>query len=164
MSCIQCPSMYTPPVYKECPSSSSSVQGVSKLVNMLCTNWALAWARVNFQAVSKLGHSNFHSSDGSRQNGSRANGKTPQKQSQSDVHHPGIKGALVLLHAMQVVLKVVTKVSHKGIKNRYIGNFSDQYGSSRLLKSITPSELHLPSLYLEYTKINPSPMLEKMVL
>ena len=79
--CIQCPSMYTPPVCKEWPSSSSSVQGVSKLVNMLCTNWALAWARVNFQAVSKLGHSNFYSSDGSRQNGSRANGKTPQKQS-----------------------------------------------------------------------------------
>ena len=40
----QCPSMYT--VYKECPSSSSSVQGVSKLVHMLCTNLALAWAHV----------------------------------------------------------------------------------------------------------------------
>ena len=58
----QCPSMYTPPVCKEWPSSSSSVQG--------------NWACVNFQAVSKLGHSNFYSSDGSR-----ANGKTPQKQS-----------------------------------------------------------------------------------
>ena len=42
-------------VYKECPSSSSSVQVVSKLVHMLCTNWALAWARVHFQAVSKMG-------------------------------------------------------------------------------------------------------------
>ena len=42
----QCPSMYTPPVYKKWPSSSSSVQGVSKLVHMLCTNWALAWAHV----------------------------------------------------------------------------------------------------------------------
>ena len=42
----QCPSMYTPPVYKEWPSSSSSVQGVAKLVHMLCTNWALAWAHV----------------------------------------------------------------------------------------------------------------------
>ena len=40
----QCPSMYTPSVYKEWPSSSYSVQGVSKLVHMLCTNWALAWA------------------------------------------------------------------------------------------------------------------------
>ena len=33
---------------------------------MLCTNWALAWARVHFQAVSKLGHSNFYSSDTNR--------------------------------------------------------------------------------------------------
>ena len=40
----QCPSMYTPSVYKEWPSSSSSVQGVSKLVHMLRTNWPLAWA------------------------------------------------------------------------------------------------------------------------
>ena len=50
-------------VYKECPSSSSSVQVVSKLVHMLCTNWALAWARVHFQAVSKLGHSKCYSLD-----------------------------------------------------------------------------------------------------
>ena len=58
----QFPSMYTPPVYKEWPTRSSSVREVSKLVHMLCTNWALAWARVHFQAVSKLGHSNFYSS------------------------------------------------------------------------------------------------------
>ena len=37
--------MYTAPVYKR-PSSCSSVQGVSNLVHMLCTNWALAWAHV----------------------------------------------------------------------------------------------------------------------
>ena len=47
------------PVYKKWPSSCSSVQVVSKLVHMLCTNWALTWAHacVHFQAVSKLGHS-----------------------------------------------------------------------------------------------------------
>ena len=28
----------------------------------------------------------------------------------------------------QEALNVVTKVSHEGIKNRYIENFSDQYG------------------------------------
>ena len=36
-------------VAKQC----SSVQGVSKFVHMLCTNWARACARVHFQAVSK---------------------------------------------------------------------------------------------------------------
>ena len=41
-----CTSMYTAPVYKGWPSSSSSVQGVSKFVHMLCTNWTLAWAHV----------------------------------------------------------------------------------------------------------------------
>ena len=33
-------------MYKECPSSSSSVQGVSKLVHRTCTAWELAWAHV----------------------------------------------------------------------------------------------------------------------
>ena len=41
-----CASMYTAPVYKGWPSSSSSVQGVSKFVHMLCTNWTQAWAHV----------------------------------------------------------------------------------------------------------------------
>ena len=41
-----CASMYTAPVYKGWPSSSFSVQGVSKFVQMLCTNWTLAWAHV----------------------------------------------------------------------------------------------------------------------
>ena len=41
-----CASMYTAPVYKGWPSSSFSVQGVSKFVHMLCTNWTLAWAHV----------------------------------------------------------------------------------------------------------------------
>ena len=41
-----CANMYTAPVYKGWPSSSSSVQRVSKFVHMLCTNWALAWAHV----------------------------------------------------------------------------------------------------------------------
>ena len=31
---------------KVCPSSSSSVQAMSKLVHMLCTNWALVWAHM----------------------------------------------------------------------------------------------------------------------
>ena len=63
-------------VYKECPSSSSSVkwpsssssvQVVSKLIHMLCTNWALAWAHVYISKqfpslgtlVLQLGHSLF---------------------------------------------------------------------------------------------------------
>ena len=73
------------PVYKKWPSSSSSVQVVSKLVHMLCTNWALAWARVYIskqfpslgtlsvtawtqlvhiceQVSFQVGHSNFYSS------------------------------------------------------------------------------------------------------
>ena len=33
-------------MYKECPSSSSSVQGVPKLVHRTWTNWALTWAHV----------------------------------------------------------------------------------------------------------------------
>ena len=41
-----CASMYTAPVYKGWLSSSFTVQGVSKLVHMLCTNWTLAWAHV----------------------------------------------------------------------------------------------------------------------
>ena len=58
-------------VYKECPSSCSSVQGVSKLAHMLCTNWACIC--VHFQAVPSIcepvsfqvaiGHSNFYSDD-----------------------------------------------------------------------------------------------------
>ena len=58
----ECPTAVAP-VYKKWPSSSSSVQVMSKLVHMLCTNWALAWARVHFQAVSKLGHSKCYSLD-----------------------------------------------------------------------------------------------------
>ena len=41
-----CANIYTAPVYKGWPSSSFSVQGVSKFVHMLCTNWTLAWAHV----------------------------------------------------------------------------------------------------------------------
>ena len=33
-------------VYKEWPSSSSSVQGVPMLVHGTCTSWALTWAHV----------------------------------------------------------------------------------------------------------------------
>ena len=59
-----CASMYTAPVYKGWPSSSFSVQGVSKFVHMLCTNWTLAWAHVYIskQFPSLHGHSNFYSS------------------------------------------------------------------------------------------------------
>ena len=72
-------------VYKECPSSSSSVQVVSKLVHMLCTSWTLAWAHVYIskqfpslgtlsvtawtqlvhiceQVSFQVGHSNFYGS------------------------------------------------------------------------------------------------------
>ena len=72
-------------MYKKWPSSSSSVQVVSKLVHMLCTNWALAWAHVYIskqfpslgtlsvtawtqlvhiceQVSFQVGHSNFYSS------------------------------------------------------------------------------------------------------
>ena len=45
-SARQHPNMYIDLVYKVWASSSSSVQGVSKLVHMLCSNWALAWAHV----------------------------------------------------------------------------------------------------------------------
>ena len=45
-----CASMYTSPVYKGWPSSTSSVQGVSKFVHMLCTNWTLAWAHVHLRS------------------------------------------------------------------------------------------------------------------
>ena len=73
-------------MYKECPSSSSSVQEVSKLVHRTCTDWALAWAHVYIskqftslgtlsvtawtqlvhiceQVSYQVGHSNFYSSD-----------------------------------------------------------------------------------------------------
>ena len=74
-------------MYKKWPSSNSSVQVVSKLVHMLCTNWALAWAHVYIskqfpslgtlsvtawtqlvhiceQVSFQVGHSNFYSSVG----------------------------------------------------------------------------------------------------
>ena len=53
-----CLEMYT--CAQAVPKHVYSVQAVS----MLCTNLALAWARVHFQAVSKLGHSNFYSNVG----------------------------------------------------------------------------------------------------
>ena len=73
-------------MYKKWPSSSSSVQVVSKLVHMLCTNWTLAWAHVYIskqfpslgtlsvtawtqlvhiceQVSFQVGHSNFYGSE-----------------------------------------------------------------------------------------------------
>ena len=59
-----CASMYTAPVYKGWPSSSliqctRSVQVCTHAVHKLDTRLGTC---VHFQAVSKLGHSNFYSS------------------------------------------------------------------------------------------------------
>ena len=97
----QCSAQAVAPVYKKWPSSSSSVQVVSKLVHMLCTNWALSWAHVYIskefpslgtlsvtawtqlvhiceQVSFQVGHSNFYSS--------ATNGQTIKSGSVIDVH------------------------------------------------------------------------------